>query len=829
MNKKGFLALLMNPIFLLLLVAVGLVILFASNGRLQIFHSDNAEDDCMNDMGMSYLCWSDSPIDFSTFEASDLRTLKTNAYNQGPPAMFMHARNGFFFTSGNDLKWGNGVKGGMAIIESVDYGKVRGWAPTGGGNPEAIMEYPHKYQVYFRQNIWASEYEVVYGVDAVAMRMRIKCENAAGCQNIGFEAKTYDNAVNGPAEYGDYGGLYGFKSNVQYDGAGWASPDHVTDFYYLLNIEPDRHSSSGSTGRVEFDLSNGETKDIIWVITTSEGLQSAQGIASDFDSFELEAQESFEDYANGFEKPAGNTDEQRLYYAAVYGIYTSIMPSWGSLSHSYSVPQLAGYRYNEARGYNSGQSRYNGQWVWDSGFAMLGLVTGCESGLCVDDFESVQDNWIDSTRSDGSTAWCREIHSDGDGILQTNCPINPPGIWSMLSYKHYVDQGGRDRLCEAYDHLASNNEALKRDRDGDNDYLFRAGAGEMGRDGTDVGFDGEVPTMTGWMMLDYYYLGKIAEICEPSKVNFYQGELEKTRAAYESSFWFSQYNTYAHFGKNNQVLEETNGVPSDNPLSLAMAGIFDTSGGSKDLAILSRFQNGFEDTYFPTSISTQHHCYSPNGERVDGCESGGTWDGPVWPQDEFLMNEMLMEMIQRDVPGAQEYHERFVAQTLQLYQTLPFPAESYDSEYGQSALWGSFPHSSNSGYIIYQITGQRMIDVDLEAPSCVEDWVCNDWSECSDNTQTRTCTERSDCGTESYMPPTIQECTDSCTPQYVCGDWSECIGGEQSRSCSDDNNCGLIVPSSLLTQTCNVEIEQKSFIARLFESIIEFIKKIFGV
>ncbi|MGM5487745.1 MAG: MopE-related protein, partial [Nanobdellota archaeon] len=43
-------------------------------------------------------------------------------------------------------------------------------------------------------------------------------------------------------------------------------------------------------------------------------------------------------------------------------------------------------------------------------------------------------------------------------------------------------------------------------------------------------------------------------------------------------------------------------------------------------------------------------------------------------------------------------------------------------------------------------------------PPCSEDWVCSEWSQCSDGQQTRTCSDQNECGTEQNKPITTQAC-----------------------------------------------------------------------
>lgn len=48
---------------------------------------------------------------------------------------------------------------------------------------------------------------------------------------------------------------------------------------------------------------------------------------------------------------------------------------------------------------------------------------------------------------------------------------------------------------------------------------------------------------------------------------------------------------------------------------------------------------------------------------------------------------------------------------------------------------------------------------------CEEDWVCDEWSECADGTQTRSCTDRNNCGTEEEKPTESQSCLPIVLPE----------------------------------------------------------------
>lgn len=50
-------------------------------------------------------------------------------------------------------------------------------------------------------------------------------------------------------------------------------------------------------------------------------------------------------------------------------------------------------------------------------------------------------------------------------------------------------------------------------------------------------------------------------------------------------------------------------------------------------------------------------------------------------------------------------------------------------------------------------------DTDVSEPECTPEWECGQWSECADGSQTRSCTDKNDCGTNEGKPSLTQTCT----------------------------------------------------------------------
>ena len=62
--------------------------------------------------------------------------------------------------------------------------------------------------------------------------------------------------------------------------------------------------------------------------------------------------------------------------------------------------------------------------------------------------------------------------------------------------------------------------------------------------------------------------------------------------------------------------------------------------------------------------------------------------------------------------------------------------------------------------------------------------------------------------------------TAPCTEDWTCTDWSTCVEGIQTRTCTDRNNCGTIVNKSAETQACEVSAISTPIIAVIVITLI---------
>ena len=76
-----------------------------------------------------------------------------------------------------------------------------------------------------------------------------------------------------------------------------------------------------------------------------------------------------------------------------------------------------------------------------------------------------------------------------------------------------------------------------------------------------------------------------------------------------------------------------------------------------------------------------------------------------------------------------------------------------------------------------------------KSTECVEEWICSPFQplKCAVGSQTRTCTDKNNCGTEKNKLPEIRDCQSKCLENWSCSDWTQ--GDCGTRKCSDLNQC----------------------------------------
>ena len=113
----------------------------------------------------------------------------------------------------------------------------------------------------------------------------------------------------------------------------------------------------------------------------------------------------------------------------------------------------------------------------------------------------------------------------------------------------------------------------------------------------------------------------------------------------------------------------------------------------------------------------------------------------------------------------------------------------------------------------YQVTGiSHSLIVEFIDPniSCTPSWNCTTWETCSNDIQTRVCTDSNSCGITAGKPGENQSCAfltaeEGCTPTWSCTNWnpSECPEEKiQKRTCTDENQCDSQEGKPSESKTC---------------------------
>jgi len=87
-----------------------------------------------------------------------------------------------------------------------------------------------------------------------------------------------------------------------------------------------------------------------------------------------------------------------------------------------------------------------------------------------------------------------------------------------------------------------------------------------------------------------------------------------------------------------------------------------------------------------------------------------------------------------------------------------------------SCSWNQCGLGSNQEYVctdIYNCNPSNSTYTAQLRPCCVEDWQCTSWGKCEYGTQTRTCTDSENCGTEFNKPAETQNCEERKTSDFL--------------------------------------------------------------
>lgn len=174
-------------------------------------------------------------------------------------------------------------------------------------------------------------------------------------------------------------------------------------------------------------------------------------------------------------------------------------------------------------------------------------------------------------------------------------------------------------------------------------------------------------------------------------------------------------------------------------------------------------------------------------------------DGVTIPQSYIPVNITASDNIAIDKIIIELYNETGNMNISQTSSTSPFFYNFTNLDNGTYRIYATVNDTSGN-----EDSPSRRTIILGTTPLCIANWTCTAWSECVNNTQTRTCTDENSCGTLTGKPSETQSCT-ACTPDWNCTEWlpEECPTNEtQIRTCTDLNNCGVATGKPSETQSC---------------------------
>ena len=140
---------------------------------------------------------------------------------------------------------------------------------------------------------------------------------------------------------------------------------------------------------------------------------------------------------------------------------------------------------------------------------------------------------------------------------------------------------------------------------------------------------------------------------------------------------------------------------------------------------------------------------------------------------------------------------------------------NYTNEYLVRCLGNSSNNQTNitcriSGgkFFIKGLTHSAVIEIlplEENAEPCIQNWICDDWTEYEEQCGYRTCTDVNTCNNISTKPLEYKECP-VCIPNWECTTFipEKCPKSEKrTRTCEDLNNCGKEGEMPNITQNCH--------------------------
>jgi len=142
-----------------------------------------------------------------------------------------------------------------------------------------------------------------------------------------------------------------------------------------------------------------------------------------------------------------------------------------------------------------------------------------------------------------------------------------------------------------------------------------------------------------------------------------------------------------------------------------------------------------------------------------------------------------------------------------------------DNEYLVSCPGTSSGYACNISGNSFNVSGlehSAVTEIIVPQTTCIQNWSCTEWSNCTNFVKTRSCNDTSRCNNLTGKPNITEKCvpgnvvTPTCIPQWSCTEWypEKCSGDNQTRSCTDINKCNSNTGKPQETQNCSSSIKK---------------------
>jgi len=149
--------------------------------------------------------------------------------------------------------------------------------------------------------------------------------------------------------------------------------------------------------------------------------------------------------------------------------------------------------------------------------------------------------------------------------------------------------------------------------------------------------------------------------------------------------------------------------------------------------------------------------------------------------------------------------------------------KNIDSRYNininaENNYWGTIDISlinsklSPLGYIDFEPFANSSLFEQIN--TCIPNWQWTIWSQCINSSQSQSATDLNHCdinndfqlATRNCEMPQNQTNQTLCSSSWTCSSWTTCSNNQQSRTCSDINNCGNQTNKPIESQSCSSSI-----------------------